>query len=69
MFQKLGARKEQFAVQFEDLVEFGGDVAANDVLNAYPCGLELANLGSCVSYDHCIGVVVRGAVIWCRTGA
>jgi hypothetical protein len=43
-FEKLGAREEEFAVEFEDLVQFGGDVGADDVFDAYPCGLDFASL-------------------------
>jgi hypothetical protein len=34
-FEELRARKEQFAVQLQDLVQFCRDVAAYDVLDAY----------------------------------
>jgi hypothetical protein len=43
-FEQLGAREEQFAVEFENLVQFGGDVGADDVFDAYPRGLDLASL-------------------------
>jgi hypothetical protein len=44
LLEELGARKEEFAVEFEDFVKLGGYVTTDDVLDAYPCGLELANL-------------------------
>jgi len=31
----LGAREEEFAVEFEDLVQFRGDVGADYVFDAY----------------------------------
>jgi len=34
-FEKLGAREEEFAVEFEDLVQFGRDVGADYVFDAY----------------------------------
>ena len=30
-------------------MKLGGDVAADDVLDAYPCRLELANLGQALA--------------------
>lgn len=42
--EELAAREKQFAVEFEDLVEFCGDVGADDVLDAYSCGLDFAGL-------------------------
>jgi hypothetical protein len=44
LIEELGAREKEFAVEFENLVELGGYVAANNVFDAYPCGLKLANL-------------------------
>ena len=44
MFEQLGACEEEFAVEFENLVELGGYVAADYVFDAYSCGLELADL-------------------------
>jgi hypothetical protein len=44
LFEQLGACEEEFAVEFEDLVQFGRDVAADDVFDAYSCRLQLANL-------------------------
>jgi hypothetical protein len=36
-FKELRSRKEELAIQLEDLVEFCRDVAAYDVLDAYAC--------------------------------
>lgn len=47
LFEELGACEQEFAVELEDLVEFGGDVATDDVFDAYSCGLEFADLGTC----------------------
>lgn len=44
MIEELGAGEEEFAVEFEDLVQFGGNVATNNVLDAYPRRLKLSNL-------------------------
>jgi hypothetical protein len=40
----LRARKEEFAVEFEDFVELGGYVGPDDVFDAYSRGLEFAGL-------------------------
>lgn len=44
MIEELRSREQKLAVQFKDLVELGSDIAADDVFDAYPCGLYFANL-------------------------
>ena len=43
-FEEAGAREEEFAVELEDLEEFGGYVAVNYVLDAYAGGFFFALL-------------------------
>jgi hypothetical protein len=42
--EQLGAGEQEFAVEFEDLVELSGNVGADDVFDTYACGLGFADL-------------------------
>ena len=42
--KELGARKQKFAIQFENLVKFGSNIAADYIFDAYPSRLDFANL-------------------------
>lgn len=46
LLEELGAREQEFAVEFEDFVELGGDVGADYVFDADAGGLDFAGLGA-----------------------
>lgn len=50
-FEQASAREEEFAVEFENFVKFGGDVRADDVLYADPGGFFLSLLFDWISWS------------------